>query len=233
MRPFDIVFFKGHTLFSSIINILEKHGNKVPKSGEFTHVAIIINSNVVNNDKLLPGKLYILESIVGGYFAGGVKDIDGNTFSGVQIRALDEVIEMCDKPNSTTIAWGKLRSNPIDTMPIEEAKIRMTEFCNDYVGKTYDANPYSLLSAVFPCMRKQRNKVEEICGTKEWYFCSEIVAMALKRLDVYSQNIDEKNVLPRDIAFPELDTDPMPHIIDTLTYVTTPLHQTMRNKCHV
>jgi hypothetical protein len=109
-------------------------------------------------------------------------------------------------------------------MPIEEAINKFTEFFNAYYGKKYDANPYSLCSAIFPCLRKCRGVVEDLSQTKDWYFCSEIVALLYKYMGIYPSYINEKDVTPRDIAFPEADTDLMPKILQSITYITTPLH---------
>lgn len=233
MRPFDIIFFKGNALFSSVISILEKHGNKIPGSGEFSHVAMVVNSDVLNHEKILPGRQYILESVVGGVFAHNVRNIDNKVVCGVQIRDLEDVVKAFDKSNDTIVAWGKLVDNPLDRMSLCEVRTRLSEFCNTYVGKLYDANPYSLLSSVFPCLRKCRSNVEEICGTSDWYFCSEIVALAFKHFGVYPGYVNEKDVLPRDLICPEGDSDKMPKIIDALTYITTPIHQSTTNKCRV
>lgn len=229
IRPFDVIFFKGDALFSDIISILEKHGNKIPGSGDFSHVAMVVNSDVINHEKILPGKQYILESVIGGSFAHNIKNINNEIVYGVQIRDLEEVVTAFDKSNNTCIAWGKLINNPLDSIPLDDIKTQLTEFCNTYVGKTYDANPYSLLSSVFPCLRKCRSKVETFCKTSDWYFCSEIVALAFKHFKVYPDYVNEKDVLPRDILYPEADVDKMPKIIDSITYITTSIHQTKIN----
>lgn len=225
IRPFDVIFFKGDALFSAVISALEKHGNKIPGSGEFSHVAMVINSDVIDHEKILPGRQYILESVVGGSFAHNVKNIDNKVIYGVQIRDLEEVVEAFDKSNKTIVAWGKIINNPLDNMPLGEIKSRLSEFCSTYVGKTYDANPYSLLSAVFPCLRKCRSNVETLCGTSDWYFCSEIIALAFKHFKIYPDYVNEKDVLPRDIIYPEADVDRMPIVINMLIYITTPIHK--------
>ena len=231
LRPFDLIFFKGDAIFSAVISALERHGNKMSNSGEFSHVAMIVNSDVLIYEGVLPGKLYVLESIVGGTFAHNVKDIKGKVKYGVQIRDLDEIIPAFDKSNKTTIAWGKIKNNPLDTTPINEIKLRLTEFCTKYVGKSYEFNPYNLLSSVFPSMRKYRSIVEKLCHNKNCYFCSEIVALAFKEFGIYPGSVNEKDVLPRDIIYPEADTDKMPKIVETMTYITTPIHYNIKNRC--
>ena len=231
LRPFDVIFFRGDALFSSVISILEKYGNNLPESGEFSHVAMIIDSNVCIHENILPGRLYIVESVIGGVFAHNVKDINNKVVYGVQIRDLEDVVKAFDKSNNTIVAWGKVGHNPLDVMPIDVIRDKMTHFCNEYLGKTYDANPVSLLSSVFPSLRKYRDSIETVCHTKDWYFCSEIVAKIFKIFGIYPDTINEKDVLPRDIIHPEVDIDRMPKVIETLTYITTPIHQTINNKC--
>ena len=60
--------------------------------------------------------------------------------------------------------------------------------------------------------------------TSDLLFCSELVALLLKYLSIYPSEINEKDVLPRDIAYPEADTDVMPKIISSIIYITTPKH---------
>jgi hypothetical protein len=230
LRPFDVLLFKGNTLFSKSISVFEHYGNKFPNSGEFSHSGIIVTSEVLNRKNIFPGKIYILESTFGGYLGHNIKDVDNRTIIGVQIRDLDLVIPESDKPNDTIIACGKLIHNPIDEIPIEEIREIFSDFCNEHIGETYDANPYDLLSSIFPCMRKYREEIDELCHTQNWIFCSELVAMVYKRFGVYPPNINPKDVVPRDIIYPWMDTDEMPKIINELIYITTPLHQIL-NKC--
>jgi hypothetical protein len=219
LRPFDLVLFRGSSVFSKSISLSQKFGNKFANSGEFTHTGVVVTSEILERDNILPGKLYILESTV-----GGVKDVNGNTIFGVQIRDLDAVIDAYDKSSKTAIACGKLMRNPMDTMPIGEVKQRFVDFYNEVDGKKYDANPFSLLSAIIPCMRKHRDTIEEFVGTRDWYFCSEIVALLYKKFAIYPNSVNEKDVTPRDFVFPWADTDVMPKIINELIYMTTPLH---------
>lgn len=224
LRPFDVILFKGGALFSNIVSLLEEHGNSVPKSGEFTHVGVVVTYDILEHKNMMKGKLYILESIVGGSFGHGVKNIEGNTNSGVQIRLLDDVITACDEPNESIIACGQLIRNPLDYYTLSAINARFTAFYNAYVGKKYDANPYSMLSAIFKWLRPCRDNIEELFNTTEWYFCSELIALLFQYMEIYPQSINAKNVLPRDIANPDADNDTIPKIINNITYITTPLH---------
>lgn len=229
LRPFDLILFKGDALFSKGVVILEHFGNNYSNSGEFTHTGIVVTSEILDRDNIIPGKIYILESTIGGTMGHGIKDIDGKTVLGVQIRDLDLVIPSSDESNNTIVACGKLLQNPLDTMSKNEVKQRFTQFCDKYVGKSYDSNPYSLLSSVFPSLRKYRDYIEKLSGTQEWLFCSEVVALIYKIFGIYPDNVNEKDVLPRDLIRPWQDVDTLPKIIGELIYITTPKHYIENN----
>jgi hypothetical protein len=224
LRPFDPIFFKGGELVSNSIRTLQQMGNKIPHSGDFTHVGIVVTSEILDDVHVLPGKTYIWESILGGVLGHGITNIQGKTFIGVQLRDFDQLIINYDQPNSTRIACGHLLRNPLDYEPHDQIKQRFTDFFRKYDGAIYDFNFYSLLSSLFRCLRPCREPIEEICRTEKWIFCSELVALAYKHFGVYPSTINEKNVVPRDIAFPEADHDLMPKVIGELTYIITPLH---------
>lgn len=225
IRPFDTIFFRGNAIFSKIVALLEEYGTKVPKSNDFTHVGMVVTSDILQHENVLPGKLYIFESTVGGHYGEGIKDVEGKTWFGVQLRCLDDLVPACDEPDHTLIAWGKLIHNPVDYLPMDELKKRFTAFFNVYNNKRYDSNVYDLLSSALPFMRPFRETIDDVFHTQDWYFCSEIVALAYKFMGIYPQYVNEKDVLPRDIGFPEADSDIlMPKIIDKITYITTPLH---------
>lgn len=224
LRPFDVVFMKGNKLFSYVVRFLESRGRKYPNSDDFSHVGMIVTSDILDHPNVLPGRMYIWESTLSGPSDYGVSDINGNAFAGVQLRDLDELVEKYDAPNATTVACGKLINNPFYRLPKEEVRRKFTAFFNMYNGRKYDMNPYSLISAIFSCFRPLRKKIEEMCDTEGWIFCSELVALAYKHMDVYPATLNEKDVLPRDIANPETDTDKTPKVISEIIYITTPIH---------
>lgn len=230
IRPFDPVFFQGKDLMSKTIQILEKRGNNIPESGDFSHVGMVVTSDILEHPKVVKGKIYIWESILSGSFGNGVKDINGHCFFGTQIRDLDMLVPSYDKPNATRIAVGHLIQNPLDYMNINEVKEKFTKIFRIYDGKKYDMNMYSLFSSVFKCLRPWRRKIEKFCKTEEWLFCSEMVATVYKNMGIYPMYINEKDVLPRDIAFPQADIDMMPTVINNITYVVSALHYNKNNK---
>lgn len=224
LKPFDVIFFRGHAVFSKIVRLLEKHGNKKSIAGEFSHVGMVVTSEILDHPLVLPNKKYILESTLGGVFEGGVMNIEGKTCIGVQLRDLDAVVNEYDKNDKTCIAWGDLLYNPVVYAEPLEVRQRFTIFFNEYNGKMYDMNLCSMMSSVFECLRPYRKVVETLCNTQDWYFCSEIVALAYKIMGIYPSYVNEKDVLPRDIAYPEADTDIMPKVIRAVTCITTERH---------
>ena len=233
LRPFDAIFFGGDAIFSKIVKLTEKHGNYMEGMNEFSHVGIVVTSDILLHPLILPGKFYILESTWGGKFGHDVMNIEGNTCIGVQLRDLDEVVDAYDKSNQSVIAVSHVIINPLDHMTNKEVRDKFTEFFMIYNGKKYDVNVYSLLSSVFKCLRPCRPKIEQFLHTEDWYFCSEIVALAYKHLSIYPANINEKDVLPRDILYPNTDIDLlMPQIVSHPIYITTKKHYQEKNKCH-
>lgn len=224
IRPFDTLFFQGADFVSKTIMSIERFNNLYERSGDFSHVGMVVTSDILQNDLVEPGKLYIWESILGGKLGYDVKNLHGKTQFGVQLRDFDKLIVNYDKPNDTAIAYGSLITNPLDYQSPVEVKNRFTLFFNQYNGEHYDANLYSLFSAIIPCMRPCRSKVEDFCKTNEWLFCSELVAMAYKYMRIYPEYVDPKTVIPRDIAYPKSDTDKMPYIFKNINYITTLKH---------
>lgn len=225
LRAFDPVFFRGSDFVSNTISTLEKFHDRYARAGDFTHVGMIVTSEILQHDLVLPGKFYVWESTMGGKLGGDVYNIYGKTVLGVQLRDFDELIISYDKSNVTHIAVGNLINNPIDHRPIEELKQQFTQYFNEIDGRMYNLNLFSLLSALCPPLRWARKKIEKICHTESWLFCSELVAVIYVKLGIYPGTINPENVVPRDIAFPEADTDAMPRILNgEVKYVTTPIH---------
>lgn len=224
MRPFDPIFFRGDDFVSKSITYAEKLGNKIPKSGDFSHVGIVVTSEILNDERIVPNKIYVLESVLGGVLGSGVKDISNRTLFGVQIRDFDELINKYDEPNDTRVAFGKLIRNPLDFMNPAEVKQRFTEFMMTHEGIQYDWNCVSLCSALFPCCRPCRNPIESLFQTSDWLFCSELAALLYKQFGILPATINEKNVVPRDLAFPEADDEQMPKIVSEIIYIVSPKH---------
>lgn len=223
MRPLDLLLFRGDEFVSNIISKLEKRGNKTSRAGNFTHAGIIVTRDILDVPLLKPGKLYVLESTIGGKLGSGVPDIYGRTFLGVQIRDLEILIDAYDRPNSTSIAWCPLYNNPIETN-LQLVRQKFGEVYDEIDNIWWDANCWSLLSALYPCMRPCRGCIESSLKTKNWLFCSEMVAIIYKKIGIYPEHVNPKDVIPADFICPHEDTDNMPNIIKGVFYITTDLH---------
>lgn len=225
LKPFTPILFKGSDFVSKTICDIERFGNRIARSGDFSHVGMIVTSDILDHPKVLPNKIYVWESTMSGRLGSGVKNIYDKSYLGVQLRDFDELVVGYDKPNVTRIAYGELIHNPIDDMPMAELKEKFTQLFTELDGTRYDLNMYSLLSAICPGLRCARQKIEEVCHTEKWLFCSELVATVYITMGIYPHTVNPKDVVPRDIAFPEADTDQTPVILSNEpTYIVSELH---------
>lgn len=224
IRPLDLVLFKGNSIVSRAICEMEKRGNKLSEGGDFSHVGIIVTSDVLAEPLLQHGKLYVLESTMSGKLGAGVNNIYGRTFLGVQIREFEPLINHYDDPNETAIGWGKLINNPIDNEDIELVKKRLTPIYNEINGLMWDANCWSSLSAMYPCMRPCRPCAECTIHTEDWLLCSEMVAYVYKKMDILPEYVNPKDVVPADFIVPNEDNDKMPKIVEDIVHITIPKH---------
>jgi len=233
IRPLDLVMFKGGDFVSDIIRYLEKKkGSKISSSGyktvsdAFSHVGIVVNRYILDDPRLEYGKLYIWESTMSGRLTDGVYNIENESYLGVQLRDLDDVIRAYDSDENTQIAFCPIKEEFLDIWIENECilKQRFTTLFIKYNGIRYDANFYSLASSMFKCLRPMRDNVEDITGTKMWLFCSELVAMIYKELGFFSENVEPKNVVPMDFLGYDADSSidgGIPVIVKEPIYVTT------------
>lgn len=213
-QPFDLAFFSGSDYVSDLIKFIEyheltDHSGGLVKPGSFSHVGMIVTTEVLQHPKMEAGKLYIFESTMGGHYGQGVYNIDGfknigSDFMGVQIRPFKEVVEKY----SSCISLGKLADNPLNREVIDRdaLKKKFTHIVETYNGITYDANCCSLLAAIFAGMRPLSYKIEKILGTTDWLFCSELVAQVYKDMGILPIKTKPKYVVPMDFIGYEEDT---------------------------
>lgn len=230
MRSFDLIMFRGEGLISNLIRALEKKGNKIPESGDFSHAGIILRYDMLkyvypDNPNINEDSVYIWESTSNGKLGSDVLNIEGENFIGVQVRNLDRLIVNYDSGNKTAIAFGALKKNPIDKMTPENLKLLFVETFNKYNKASYDWNACSLCGSVNKKYRACRDISEKIFNTDSWLFCSEFVACVYRDLGVYPATINPKNVVPSDIAYYLSDVDKeTTDIVNRLTYITTDKH---------
>ncbi len=216
IQPLDLLLFRGPDFISNTIRWIQRRRLGLG-AGRFSHVGLVVDERVYKNPRMLPGKLYVLESTMSGNITSeGVTDINGQVVFGVQIRDLDEVIKAYDSSPTSRIAVGHLRNNPYlscsDQMERDIFRSRCTTLINSVEGRQYDANLFSLCGALFPRLRGLRDMAETVLDTDKWLFCSELCALMYKSLDILPPSLDERNVVPVDFL-PGIDEDGMPPII--------------------
>ena len=177
LKPLDLLLFKGADFIGKAITFLQRSRFKNTLV-DFTHAGMVVTKEILDDDLLEEGKLYILESVLSGKLAQGVYNIRGKGYIGVQLRDLDEVIETYDRSNGTRIAHYQLQNNPYnDISKHDYLKSQFTTLFKKYDGIKYDFNFVSLLSSIYPMFRCMRSQIEHYLHTEEWLFCSELCAL--------------------------------------------------------
>lgn len=191
MQPLDLIFFRGTDVVSNTISALEA---KILGSGEFTHVGILINSDLMPwIPDLTPGKWYIWESVVSIPLAGFTDEIPdvrtGKGGYGVQIRDLDAVI----KKYSGVVVHGALKSH----LRRDFSAKKLKKLYRKYGMQKYDANCLSLFGAMIPKLRPLR---DALVVEKGHLFCSELVATIYRGLRILPKSTDPRNFVPMHLV---------------------------------
>lgn len=222
IRPFDLIAFRGGDLVSDTIAKLETQHNG---NGCFTHVGMVVTSDVLDVLDKSDKNLYIFESTCSysiPLVQAGVPDaLTGRGALGVQIRKLKDVIPVYIENEKTKISWCSLKNNPYSkkysdtTDSLNERrnilKKVFSEFFLSYHGRLYEIDLFSLFSSLFSPFRKIRDMkdtaIEKLmvllgqnpdCAPSGWQFCSELVANAYIKLNIFDSTIDPRNIVPMD-----------------------------------
>lgn len=216
--PGDLIFFAGSDFVSGFIRFCQKRlAKKVdPKtvpSGTFSHVGMVVTSEILNHPKIIPGHVYVFESTMSGKLGGNVPNIDGLAFFGTQLRdyeiLIPKYLASSSKDKKCKIAVGKLRNNPFISSNSKTRRLLKNKFSqvfHTYNNISYDANVFSLAGAGWSCCRPARDDMEDLFNTTDWLFCSELIAVIYKELGIIPYDIDPKNVLPMDFLGYDTDT---------------------------
>lgn len=215
-RPLDLLLFRGTDAVSGMISRLQKCRLG---DGSFTHVGIVVTSDLWAHPNIVPGQLYVWESTMSMSCFGltdGVPDVEHSRGRfGVQIRSLRAVVQSY----AGTVNWAPLRSNPFadeELRPFVREQFRKIQ--TQYGDATYDASMLELFSAMFPPLRWMRNTARwcRTCGgcrkESEWVFCSEGVAMIYQSVGVIESKFAPRDVVPMD--FLGKDEDGLPVLVD-------------------
>jgi|GEM_PF-3675564 len=231
LKSLDLIFFKGDHFTSNMISFLQKKAFMDATKDNlkdvisfkriediYSHVGVIIRPcevldiTTINNLNLNPDKLYVWESTLN--ISSKVKNVQGKNFFGVQLRDLEKVIEENDHHKNTRVAIAPIKKDKREKIKFDDAfKFKFTNFFNTHNNTIYDANPVSLCSSVNTCCRPYRENFENIFNTDDYLFCSELVAKLFISLNLYSKNINEKDVVPIDLLGYDVDDNAIPCIV--------------------
>lgn len=223
LRSFDLVLFSGDDSVSDLIKYLEYKQLKKPTSGDFSHVGMIVKSDILNHPNVEPGKVYVWESTMSGRLTDGILDVEGESFLGVQLRDFDAVIAAYDLANDTRVAYAHLTDNPLDSHDPELVRGQFTKLFNDLNGTRYDLNFVDLMSALYPVLRPFRSCCPCSAVSSDWLFCSEMVALVYKQMGIFPDAVNPRNVVPTDFL-PGVEPGQVPCVIRPPTYLVTAPH---------
>lgn len=206
IRPLALVMFAGNEIVSTLIRMGEYTEERLrgeQTSRIFSHCGVIVTKNEMPNIKnARDDELYVLESTASGWIASDkVVDVESRKgVLGVQIRNFRHV---CSTYNGV-IAVANLKDSPIDRKDDEttdqyETRIAnikdcLSRFHTETRHRMYQINIMKLMSALVPMMRKF--KWLFTCTNNDWLFCSQLVALFYKSIQVLPDDVNSANVIP-------------------------------------
>jgi hypothetical protein len=206
IKPFDLICFRGSDIVSDLISEIEKY---TFKNGDFTHVGMVITTDIITFNNGIPGKLYVWESTLSGPIGGEPDDIETNSWKfGVQIRDLEEVIQNYITNNITKVGWCRLMNNPIDMLSIETKdeydkrisilKSNVQEFHTKYEHCLYDFKILTMIKTIFPSIDNNL-LLRKIFTSNNLIFCSELVCALYEVINIISKTVDPSEIAPVEL----------------------------------
>jgi hypothetical protein len=232
-RPLDLLVFQGAEPVSKLIRKLQK---KQMGFGDISHVEVVITPKwcteikslhkfeQFKNEAIKPHENYLLSwgSELSGKLNDGVYDAEtGGVTFGVQIRDLKDLVRKYASNPKANVGICRLLNNPTETTTDpDKLKREITAAYLKYKDAKYDYNPFNLLAALYPQLRKYRKEVNKIIdkirGHKKdrFLFCSEFAASLYVDVGVLNDESDgeldgdhpnPENVLPQDFLVGDQD----------------------------
>jgi hypothetical protein len=206
MQSFDLICFRGNEFVSDTISKVE---NRVFGNGDWTHVGIVIKTDILDFKNGKDNKIYVWESTMSGSLGDGVNSEETNKGKfGVQIRDLEKVIEKYIKDDITKIGWCRLLYNPLNRRKkdtdetynkrLNRIKRRIKRFHINNGNATYDFKILTMAKTIFPFINKNKY-LKKIFHTKDLYFCSELVATIYKLIHIINKSIDPESIAPVEL----------------------------------
>eukprot|EP01137_Pigoraptor_chileana_P000446 Opistho-2@36659 len=206
--PLDMFFFQGSAAFSAAIRHTEKLAFGV---GDFSHVGIIVTTDVLPITNGVKGRLYVWEAIKGGNPAA--PDVETREVRpGVQIRDVEAVLKMYVKPGLSRMAWARLKDNPCcaGDESLAKTRTRLTELHAMFNGAPYDANVVHLASAMSEKIHALRKAFaadaeSSMSESDAAMFCSEWATRVYQAAGVFPEDFSAEQMAPQEFL---VETNP-------------------------
>jgi hypothetical protein len=238
IKPFDLIFFQGKGFGADIIRygewLTSINRDTNVDSFNFSHVGIILTSDLLINIKgVIKGELYIWESTMKNRKSIAVPNVSGVYAAGVQLRNLKDVIfnyntyyinktgkqDKCE----TCMSIAYLNSNYRNYVNDNYDNIKNNFIKNiypKYQNIQYDSQPLNLLSSVLPILRIELNSyINKKLKSKDWLFCSELVASVYKDINIFPNTCIPDYVVPTDFLnhdSDKIESGGIPYVLDKI-----------------
>jgi hypothetical protein len=206
---------------SQLIKLYPDYEKQYIEQRSFSHVGMVVKSDLLSKCsiagkeyKLDPDKIYIWESVLSGKLSDHVNDISNKPYLGVQLRCFDDIMAGYEE-GKTEIAIGRLA----ESIKINQTAINaFAEIFKELNGIPFEHDLVSILSCIFHDLVEFRNLIETETKSKNWLFCSELVALVMKKMGVFGQQIDQRNIAPMDFV-PGFYKSELNSFYNTLVYI--------------
>lgn len=205
LQPLDMIIFRGNGLISESILLGQTLGLG---SAEWTHMGLVITTDILPIKNGVKGQLYIWESVISGPLGDGVNNIETDRARfGVQIRKLDDVIDKYDMSSESIIAWCQLLNNPLVKNPNDSDESylqrrhsvinQLVEFQEERGQAVYEYNCFRCCLSV--CDRSNK-LIPSMIGRSDRLFCSALVVAIYQLLGLVNSEIDPTKIAPMELV---------------------------------
>lgn len=205
MKPLDLLLFAGDEFVSKMIAQVESLvvDERVTKYEIWTHVGVLINTQVCHIKNGIQGEWYVYEITMSGKLAGDeTPDVEtGNFRFGTQVRRLRDVLHTY----KGEIAYCSLNNNPVlkkededDSSYLNRIHVlreRITDFKKKYYNVHYQYEILRLFATAFTSLRFFRKFLPI---SRNWIMCSALITELYKEIGVLDDSVERENVLPQD-----------------------------------
>jgi hypothetical protein len=196
IRPFDLICFRCGDLLSSIVANIEYY---ILGNGDFTHVGMVVTTDIIPIKNGIPGRLYVLESTLSGFLNDGVNNTETNGSSlGMQIRDLEDIFNFYINHKIYKMAWCQLINNPLDSDPTNAIK-EFRKFYYEHKNAQHDFNLFPFIRGLISDI--YHTHIEHLAYmNKRKFFCSELIVAIYIKLGILPETINPAAVAPIDIV---------------------------------